>query len=398
MTIPSGVQKQVIFGKQAALGTPAVVGSGKIKRRVSAAINLVKSSFESNEQRSDQQTVDFRHGTRKVDGSLNGELSCLTYQELMEAVFRSAFAAGATTGAVVTIAADNLGTFTRSAGSFIADGFKVGDLVLVAGFVTSANNGQWLVLGVTATVLTVAVPDTTTMVDEAAGASVTILVDGKKLQVPSSGHTRDYFTVEQLYEMGATDVSELASDLRVGSMSIQIQPNGMATINFGVMGRDMTSDASSYFTAPAVETVTAVLAGAQGALYMAGVAIAVVTGLTIDQNGDMSLVDVVGAPISPDVFNGRFKVTGQFTALFENDTMWQNFKNETELSLVFKLTGGTDQAMVLKLPRIKLGGASKDDKENGPLVQTVPFTALRYVGGSSVIESTTMVVQDTEAV
>jgi hypothetical protein len=55
--------------------------------------------------------------------------------------------------------------------------------------------------------------------------------------------------------------------------------------------------------------------------------------------------------------------------------------------------------MTFVLPRIKLGGASKNDGESG-IVQTIPFTALfNSAGGSgTTTEQTTIVVQDSAAV
>ncbi len=56
---------------------------------------------------------------------------------------RSAFATAATTGAVTTIGLNaTTRTISRSTGSFITDGFKVGDIVRATGFVASANNNK----------------------------------------------------------------------------------------------------------------------------------------------------------------------------------------------------------------------------------------------------------------
>jgi hypothetical protein len=393
--IPSGVQKAFIIGKETSWGVAASANAGKKMRRVTATLNLKKKTYESAELRSDQQVVDYRHGMRSVEGSLDGELSCKSYQDIWAALFRAAWAAGATTGAVITIAAGNAnGVYTRSSGSYVTDGFKVGDLVLISGFATGANNGQFVITALSATVMTTT---NSASVTEAAGASVTILVDGKKLQVPSTGHTQDSFTIEQLFEMGATDVSEQATGVKPTSFTISVQPDGMTEVSFGLLGKDMTSDNTSYFTTPTAEDTTGVMSGSVGAIYLDGVAIAVVTSLTINGEMGAEVGQVVGNSTPADVFMGRFRVTGEMQAYFLDNALWTSYSNESELSLVVRLNAGTDQVMVMNLPRIKLGGTDKDDKEVGGIVQTVPFQALKYIGSGN-YDATTMVLQDTEAV
>ena len=390
MTIPSGINKAVIIAKETNWGEAPTVTAGKTARRVSADINLVKNTFESNEIRTDYQIADMRHGSRRVEGTLEGELSCGTYEDVFAAILRAAFAGGATTGAVATIAADDDGTFTRSVGSFVSDGFKVGDYITVSGFTEAANNGNFLISGVSATVLTVTA---TTLVDEVEGDTVTIAVAGQKCMVPSTGHTNDSFTIEQLYEMGATDVSELAVGCKFSTCSINITPGGMTTLSFGVLGKDMDSDTSAYFSSPAAQTTTGVMAGPQGYLLVGGSAIAVVTGATIEIDGGMEVGEVIGSQVTPDVFVGPVRVSGQLTAYFLNNTLWTAFKDESELSLVILQTDAAGNAFVIKLPRIKLGGASKDDPPTGGTVQTIPFTALKYVG-TGPYEASTICLQD----
>jgi hypothetical protein len=77
----------------------------------------------------------------------------------------------ATTG-TTSLAATATG-YTRAAGSFVADGFKVGMEVLAAGFATAGNNGYKVVTAVTAGTLTVT--SATTMATEAAGGNESIV-------------------------------------------------------------------------------------------------------------------------------------------------------------------------------------------------------------------------------
>jgi hypothetical protein len=77
-----------------------------------------------------------------------------------------------TTGTMALAATAN--GYTRAAGSFLTDGFRVGMELLAAGFATSGNNGYKVITEVTA--LTMAVTSPTTMATEAAGGNESLTV------------------------------------------------------------------------------------------------------------------------------------------------------------------------------------------------------------------------------
>jgi hypothetical protein len=78
--------------------------------------------------------------------------------------------AGATTG-TVSLSATATG-YARTAGSFVTDGFAVGQQVTASGFTNSANNGSSVVSAVTATALTVTKTPVTAAEATAAGRSI----------------------------------------------------------------------------------------------------------------------------------------------------------------------------------------------------------------------------------
>jgi hypothetical protein len=400
MTIASGVQKQVIISKETTWGVKPAAGTGKYYRRVGLDLNLNRDSFTSAEISSTAQTLDMRTGTDNVEGTFNAEMSAGTYADFWGALLRGTWVAGSTLTATTISAAATTNKFVRGSGSWITDGYKVGDLVKVTGFVTVGNNGKFTVTGVTATDLVV----DAVLINEAAGPSVTVAVPGKKLAIPilPSNRTNESFTIEQYFD--SISVSRVATGVKVGGASVSIQPNAMATVDFALMGKDMATSASPYFTTPAAGSVTSVLAGNNGTIYSGGVKIATVTSLTVEITGNMESGTVVGNLLpdgtrpAADIFLGRITGTGELSAYFENDTFFTKFRDEQDLSLVFRLNGDGDQAFILKFPRIKLGGASVDDKEVGGLIQTIPFTALLNDGLTNTIEQSTVVIQDTTLV
>jgi hypothetical protein len=66
---------------------PGATG-GQVLRYTGTNMNLQKGIFKSAERRQDRQRVDLRHGGRKAPIQIDGELSCLTYQDLIAAVLR----------------------------------------------------------------------------------------------------------------------------------------------------------------------------------------------------------------------------------------------------------------------------------------------------------------------
>ncbi|SNS00340.1 hypothetical protein SAMN04488503_2289 [Humidesulfovibrio mexicanus] len=103
-----------------------------------------------------------------------------------------------TTGA--TLAFDSVAkTITRSAGSFIDDGFRVGDPVLITGAADAGNNLSDIISALTATVITV--EDGTGMVTEPATVGATVgLGSFGTAAVISSAEVFDAFTGEILID------------------------------------------------------------------------------------------------------------------------------------------------------------------------------------------------------
>jgi len=389
MTTASGIEKKVILAPQAAKGTCAVanLATAQYLRRVTSSLNLTKETYQSNEMRADRQVADMRHGVQSIEGSIAGELSPSTYQLLMAAILRKAWAAGvadaANTGVAAASTSGAAGTFTRDdvGGSWLEDGFKIGDVVRFAGFVgATANNAHnFLITALTATVMTGIMLDGVAVAADAKGDPVTTTVVGKKCWTPITGHTEDWFSIE--HNFSDVDLSEVFWDLKVNSMAVKLPATGLATIDFGLIGLNHTNyaaGAAPYFSAVLAASTKGVLAAVNGALYVQGTKIALLTGLDFDVAGNLSAEAVVGSNVKPDIFDGRVVVKGNMTLFFEDATFRDYFENETEVSInaVFTASNAANaDFLAFSMPRVKVGGASKDDGEKG-IIQTMPFVAL----------------------
>lgn len=404
MPISKGISKQVAIKKETTYGTLAGNTSGRLLRRVTSNFNLAKETYQSDEIRTDYQMADFRHGVRSVDGSLSGELSPGSYSDLFAAALAKAFVAGvAITGAAITVATSGSQyTLTRGAGSYLTDGFKVGDVVrmtVATGLNADCLNKNLLITALTATIATVSVLNGSTMT-AAAGTAVSISVTGKKTFVPTTGHTSDSFTVEEFYADIAQ--SEVFTGCKVNTIGMSIPATGMATLDFSFMGKDLAQTGTSqYFTSPTALGVAGVTAGVNGVVVFNGTPVAVITDASVNINRNLSNATVLGSNSIAESFDGRCLVDGSFSMYFSDAVARNAFKDETEVSLIFTLTTNNLAAadfVSITLPRVKLGSFTKDDGEQG-ITASADFQALFATAGGAgtVSEASTIVVQDSLA-
>ncbi len=403
-TPASDIYRQFAYKAETTFGVAPAAAGAQQMRRVSASLDLKKDTYQSNEVRTDFQIADFRHGVRRVVGKFGGELSCKTYADAFAAVLKRDFTAGASTAGVsVTIAGSGpTYTVTRAAGSFITDGFKIGDGIrLSVGALNVANiNKNLLIVGLTATVATVMTLNGSSLAAEGPVTGCTVAVVGKKTFVPQAGHTDRSFTIEAWY----ADLlqSELFTGSKFTQISLNLPPTGIATIDLDLIGQNMTPAAAQYFTSPTAPTATGVSAAVNGVARAGGAVVASLTGLTLSISAGFGGGPVVGSNVIPGLAaNKPVVVTGQFTAFFDSVSMRDAFIGESEIDLLGAFTAdnsATSDFLVFNMPRIKIGDAQKTPGDGG-LIQTLPFQALLNVNGgaTTATERTTISIQDTQA-
>jgi hypothetical protein len=404
MAVAQGINKKTVYKKQTGLGAPAAGAGGQVVRRTSSVFQAPPDTFESNEIVSHQQSTGVGLGVVKPAGKIDGLLSPGTYATLLGSLLRKDMAAGVSAaGASITIAGSGQTyTLTRAAGSYLTDGFKVGDVVrLTAGTFNAANTQKnLLIVTLAPLVATVRVINGSTMVPEGPVTGATVAVTGKKSLVPLSAHTNDYYTFEEWYpDLGR---SEAYADQQVGQAALNLPATGNATISLDTVGRTRVLGAAQVLTAPTAETVTDILTAVNGVVLVNGAPVANVTGAQVTINGNAAHSDaVVGSNVVDDIQRGRIAVSGSFTAKFDSVTLQTIFDSRSTTSLVLAVTeDATANAdfVVINLPMIKLTGDTPDDGEKA-VIRTYPFTAqINGAGGPAVASDQTIVaIQDSAA-
>jgi len=401
--IATGDKKKISYKKEGALTWGVLAGQtgGQQLRRVTSQFNLKKAVYESAEIRIDYQTADMRHGVRSADGSLSGELSPKTYSDFMASVLAKDFAAvtSASPGAVTVAGTGPTYTVTRGTGSWLTDGVKVGTVTRFTGLTTTADNTKnLLVTNLTATVATVVVLNGSSLTPGATASGAAYTVPGKTTFVPLTGHTDDSYTVEEYF----TDIlqSEVYTGMKVGSVAVKLPASGFSTVDIAFQGKDRAQTGSTeYFSSPTALGNNSVLAAVNGNLVVNGVPVALLTSLDFSIARTLENAEVVGSNSVAGMFTGRIKVTGNFSAYFENGTFRDYFDNETTVSLIATIatgSGANAEFISFTIPKIKVGSADKNDSETG-LMTTHSFTALLNDVTTNGLEATTIQIQDSQA-
>lgn len=419
MALGEGVQARVVYKAYAsgvmssnALAVSATdlqTSGGQVLRRVSASLALQKDTYQSAEIRPDRQIADFRHGVKRAVGSVSGELSPLTYFELIEAAFRGTRVASVTKGNTefTSITSDNATSkFVVAGGNPVTEGFRVGHIIRFSTLAATANNNKnFLITGFAAANNREIIVSPAPATDAAPDSTFSVTNTGKNVSVPSTGFVSRKYGFEVYHE--DLDIYRLFTECRIGSISWNMPATGLNTIEIGVMGRDMESASAGsapFFTAPTAVTTTGLTAAVNGLIRVGGATQGVITGAQFGINLSPQGDPVVGQNFVPEVFLGRANVTGQITAFFENMTLSDLFKNETEALVQLMLTATSadnSPALAFTLPRIKFGGADLALQGEAGLTITMPFQALKYEAvaeATAGTPNTTIFVHDTEIV
>ena len=400
MPTATGINKTVSYKKETNFGVLPSASGAQTIRRVSSAFNLSKETYQSEEIRTDYQLSDFRHGVRSVEGNVSGELSAGTYADfLASALARDWTAATPSTLDSTTIAfVGGTYTITRTTGSYLTDGVRVGNVIRLTGFATANNNKNLLIIALTATAATVIALNGNTLTPETVASGGDYTVTGKSTYAPTTGHTDDSYSFEAWYS--DINQSEVYTGNKVNTVGIALPATGLTTVELSFMGQDLKQrGVTQYFTSPTAQGSSGIFAAVNGALIVNGLPVALVTAANININRNMTSEAVVGSNIKPDIYEGRIIVDGDFSTLYQDGTFAGYFDTEAEISLVIALTANSSansEFMSFTLPRLKLSTDTKDDGEKG-IVSQNSFQALKG-NGTNGFEATTIMIQDSSLV
>lgn len=367
MAIASGSRVQLRQVEEVTRGVTPGSPTLKVLRSTTRNINPEKDTLESEEVRSDRNIADVRHGFTRGMGPMGFELSVESYDDPIE------YLLGGTWAAVATSGSPNLGvtapsTFTRAAGSWVTDNFKIGDIIEASGFSNAENNGVFLVKTVNATSLVV---EDTTLVNEAEAGSKDIVVKGKRISVGTNLKT---VTMERAFlDIGKYQVFRGAA---YNGMRLNISPERIVGGEFSLVSMIPDPMTGSPLDAnPTAAPTTRPFAAFDGGVYIDSTRMGIVTAVELNIDNGRTLEGVVGSKYSPDVFEGLFNMTGQITLFMEDEALVNAFLNETAARLWVRMNDPAGNFHLLKVPDLLYTGAGIDPPRLGPNRIVLPFRA-----------------------
>ena len=356
--------EEVVFGE-----TPASPDMLPIRNTGGEGIQLNRSTLESAEYRSDRAIPGLRLGNVQVGLNVPFEFSFQSFDDLLKAALGGNWAAAySLTGLTVDVDAVAK-AFTRSAGSWITDGVKVGDRVTFSGFLDPENNDTFLVSAVAELVLTC----------ETATGLVNVTADGPiavstNREILLCGVGLPSFTIEEAF----TDIGvyQAARGMMVNSMSLTIQPDSIITGSFALIGKaaDAPAAATIANTVAAANT-NDVFAAHQGSIKEDGADIAIATAISLSLENGLEAKFPVFTNEARRIGEGRTRVTGEVSVFFEDKTLLEKYVNETESSLEFQVIDPVGNDYLFVFPRVKFSSEGKTMSEND-VTQRLGYQAL----------------------
>lgn len=157
----AGTRRELRYIREEAFGvTPPSAAFNILRNTGGAGVSVTRSTLSSKEFRRDRALVSLRLGTNQGKLPVPFDLSFGSYDDLIEGALLNTWTAatGARTaaiGAVSVAVAAGPKTVTRASGSWLTDGFAVGDRVRFNNFANAGNNSVWfLITALSATVMT----------------------------------------------------------------------------------------------------------------------------------------------------------------------------------------------------------------------------------------------------
>lgn len=172
-----------------------------------------------------------------------------------------------------------------------------------------------------------------------------------------NGNTQKSFTLEKTFETGVTDQYHRFAGCVANTLSLSMQAKQIVTGSFGFMGKAATTaqaiiTGATYTSANTNDVINAAVDFAS--LAMTGVTSPELTQLNVNITNNLRQQEIIGSIESRGVGTGRFEVTGDFVAYFENEELYDLFLAGTATDLTFKIGGSASKNYLFELANIKL--------------------------------------------
>jgi len=209
--------------------------------------------------------------------------------------------------------------------------------------------------------------------------------------VLKNGNTQKSFSLEKTFEAGGTDQYHRFTGAVANSMNLSIQAGQIVTGSFDFLAQGAATAqaaiAGSSYTAPNTNDVINAATNF-AALAVTGVSAPELTALNLSITNNLRQQRKIGSLDSKGLGTGRFEVTGDFTAYFENQEVYDLFLANTATDLSFQLGGVSSKKYTFEMDKIKFeSGEITAGGNDQDILANMTFRAL-YEGNDNTLKIT----------
>ena len=315
---------KLLYGiRESTFATAPTTGAMVRLRNVSENLDITGETATSEEMSGNRRAPYNRQSGRTVGGTLKAEL---TYGEdtifNLENQMCGTATAMTKTATTISVTASTR-TIADSEAGFDTNKFRVGEKITTTGFTTPANNLTGIIATVSASAITLTT-DMTDLVDEAAGASVTITSGTLRLIAGTTRRSATY-----LRDQSDITTGRYRSFLGVQSdeLSIDYAPKKFNTYSITFKGiDDVSSDTAPSGVTLGAITETHPMNAIESSVTIAGSEVGVVTAYAIKSPNGIAVTDVIGSSVGAisggvsDTTIDNIKPTATLTVLLNNSS------------------------------------------------------------------------------
>lgn len=367
MGIARGELQVLSYNAESVFGTRAA-GNFTIIPHNTESLVPVRQWFESQRALGDRQVADGRLGRKSVTGDITSEMCYANLDRFLEQLLCSAKVTAFTTVTGTTFAAVNATNRITDSGNGLA-GIASNEWVYVSGFTSGANNGMFKVeTGGQAGYIQLF---GTGLAEEAAGDTVTI----REVSI-TNGTTEFFSTIHKAYydEDSVLDEHDVLGAV-ITQGALTVPANGIATMTWSFLGKDYDTTGASVTNN--AQTDYSPFDGLTGTYAIDGTATAQMTAFSLTIANGHTPTEPLGTNTMGEAIPRKFRVSGSFSVYHTSATEMAKLLNETETKLTITLADPAGNQHVWLLPRVKITSAGAAKTDDGPVMETLNFTALK---------------------
>lgn len=341
-------------------------------RFTSDSLNDTATFENSKEITGNRRVKGGRISGKSAGGTVNCELSCKSYEDLLLALCMSSgwsAESNLSEGETITIDKD-ANVITDVDGDGLFDALVVGDWLIVDGGATNSKI-PCRVTAVDTVADTVTVFPMVELTSVTGSTSVDIYVPAKIID----GSTEHSFSIQKQYsDLG--NVFEIYRGMRVSQGSISIPATGSITNTFEFMGIEEEDTTTSVGTGVEDDFTTESLKDTDLLGVFVDSDLFEISTLQANINNNLRERPIAGEIYNKSVGIGKFNVTGTVEAYFENQAAVAHFKAVTSFPVAIAVKDPDGNILIIDIPKVKFTTRDKQASgENTDVMLSLGFAA-----------------------